>query len=209
MAVRRTARSTSPLGLTTIRQLIERAGLHISETEFEQIVLRVAGRGSPTADASDATHEFDPATRAALERSGADFTPLASGATDPVARTQAGFVALLADALTVDEAATSLHRDVSRIRQRVRDGSLLAVRDEDGTHLPRAQFDDDGREIPGMADVLRAVPSGLHPVAVVTWLTRPDPDLRLAGEPVSPREWLRSGGTAEPVAELAADLLIA
>lgn len=42
----------------------------------------------------------------------------------------------------------------------------------------------------------------LHPVAVLTWLTSPQPDL----DDVSPRDWLCAGNPPETVAELASSL---
>ena len=51
-----------------------------------------------------------------------------------------------------------------------------------------------------------ALPADLHPVAVYNWFTLPDPDLTWQGEPLSPLDWLRSGGDPAPAAAIAADL---
>lgn len=194
----------------TVRQLVDDLGLRINPEDFARIVASVVISTMSSGEPDDAAQEFDEATRAALERSGADFSSLPNGVTDPVERTRVAFAALVADAVTVGEAATALDRDASRIRQRIRERTLYAVREEDGWRLPRAQFEVQGghiREIAGLGRVLASLPAELHPVAVFSWLNRRDPDLRLDGEPVTPRDWLRAGGDEELVSAIASDLL--
>ncbi len=70
---------------------------------------------------------------------------------------------------------------------------------------PDFQFERTG-EVPNIGAVLARLDAELHPVAVATWFTLPNPDLVIEGEPVSPRDWLRSGGAGRPVATLAAAL---
>jgi hypothetical protein len=60
--------------------------------------------------------------------------------------------------------------------------------------------------------VLPHLDRGIHPVAVYTWFTSPDPDLTIdANEEItlSPRDWLRSGRDPQMVADLAGALGIA
>ena len=196
----------------TIGQLIERTGLSISAPEFIREVETVVGarryRPVRVADAEPA-EELDRSTRAALERMGADFTPFPADRSHPADVVRAAFAALRADSDAPDEVARHLGRDVSRVRQRIRDRTLWAITGTDGARLPRVQFEEDGTEIPGMGEVVAALPADLHPVAVFRFLTTTDPGLVLPGsdEPLSPRDWLRSGGQPDAVASIARDTL--
>src|SRR5205814_4080082 len=62
--------------------------------------------------------------------------------------------------------------------------------------------------IPGLAPILKALPTDLFPLDVVDWFVLPDSDLQLDSDtaPVSPREWLLSGRPVEAVVKLASDL---
>lgn len=196
----------------TVRQLIEQAGLDIDVEDFQAQVTAVVGHQRLRFVKADAATEFDEATRAALMRAGADFTPLRAGRPDPAELTRAAFIGLLADSDTTEAVARRLDRDISRIRQRIRERTLWSVLTGSGVRLPRVQFDDDGSEINGMGAAIQALPEDLHPVAVFRWLTTPVPDLAAPGDggvALSPREWLRSGGAPEAALELARDLLVA
>jgi hypothetical protein len=108
------------------------------------------------------------------------------------------FFIVFQTALTTAEAAKLLGKDPSRIRQRVREGSLLALAGSGGDmRLPRAQFHHDA-EIPGLGTVLRALPKGIDALEALSWLETPNPDWPDAqGQPSSPREHLlRSGDVA-------------
>ncbi|HEU0102580.1 MAG TPA: hypothetical protein VFR07_09700 [Mycobacteriales bacterium] len=118
-------------------------------------------------------------------------------------RTALAAVRLLADALTVREAASRLGVTDSRVRQRLAARTLLGVEDSSAWRLPQFQFDGSGL-LHGLDAVLPAFPEDAHPLAVLRLLESPHPDLELDGEPVSPREWLRLGGRPEPVVELVA-----
>ncbi len=58
------------------------------------------------------------------------------------------------------------------------------------------------KQIRGLDRVFAALPHDLHPVAVAGFLRTPHPDLTLGGRPVTPLEWLRSGGDLTPVLRL-------
>jgi hypothetical protein len=108
------------------------------------------------------------------------------------------------DALTVPAVAARLGVTASRIRQRLTARSLFGVSTPGGGwRLPRFQFTDDG-ELPGLAQLLPALPADVHPVALDSFLTRPQPDLVITDEAVSPRDWLTSGGDPAAVARIAA-----
>ncbi len=126
---------------------------------------------------------------------------------DPLIRSQAQYMALLEESLSAAEAAKLLRVDVSRVRQRLRERSLFGLEYEGSWRLPRFQFER-RLVIPGLAKVLKALPSDLFPLDVVDWFLLPDPELQSDNDasPLSPREWLLSGRMIETVAKLARDL---
>jgi excisionase family DNA binding protein len=121
--------------------------------------------------------------------------------------TDVAMTRLLANALTVPQAAEHLGVADSRIRQRLNDRSLYGVKVGRAWRLPRFQFTEDG-EVPNIGSVLEALPEQLHPLTVHGWVTGPKPDLWL-DRPTSPRRWLLAGGDPGPVAELARHVTIA
>ena len=152
--------------------------------------------------------DFTAAEAAALRSVGAfkDETPIQVD-NDPLIRSQAQYMALLEESLSAAEAAKLLHVDVSRVRQRLRERSLFGIEYEGSWRLPRFQFER-RLVIPGLAQVLKALPPDLFPLDVVDWFVLPDSDLQLDSDtaPLSPREWLLSGRPVEAVITLARDL---
>lgn len=72
--------------------------------------------------------------------------------------------------------------------------------------FPDWQFNQAGEKaIPSLEDVLAVLPKDLHPQSVAGFFLAPQPDLILHGNPVSAKEWLEAGGSAESTVELAAD----
>lgn len=125
---------------------------------------------------------------------------------DPAVRTAARYVALVANSLTVRQAAERLGVNESRIRQRLLERSIIGWKKGRSWMLPHWQFAPDGRLIPGIATIAAELARDLHPLAAWKWFTLPNPDLTVEGNPVSPAEWLLSGGDATIVAEQAAEL---
>ena len=164
--------------------------------------------GMPTGRwATDPGKEFSEGEIMVLEGGGMDLSPR-EAKPDPLARTASKYVALLVSALTTKEAAGVLEVGESRIRQRLREGTLYGVKTGRENRLPAFQFDG-GREVPGIADVLRRMDRSLHPVAVLNWFALPNPDLYLDEEearPVSPRHWLLSGGDPQVLGRLVEEL---
>jgi excisionase family DNA binding protein len=156
---------------------------------------------------ADPGREFTEEEIAVLNEGGLDLAPWEEGP-DPLARTAAKYVALLASALTTKEAAGVLGVGESRVRQRLGEGTLYGVKAGRENRLPAFQFEG-GNEVPGIAEVLTRMDRSLHPVAVLNWFMVPNPDLYLDEEearPVSPRYWLLSGGDPEVLAHLAQEL---
>src|SRR5882672_10598892 len=148
------------------------------------------------------------AEAAALRRVGAfkDEAPIRADS-DPLIRSQAEYMGLLEESLSAAEAAKLLHVDVSRVRQRLRERSLFGIEHEGSWRLPRFQFER-RLVIPGLAQILKALPPDLFPLDVVDWFLLPDSDLQLDSDtaPASPREWLLSGRPIEAAVMLARDL---
>lgn len=161
---------------------------------------------TPAANRSLAT-DLSVAEAAALRSVGAykSEAPIRADS-DPLIRSQAEFMALLEESLSAAEAGKLLQVDVSRVRQRLRDRSLFGIEHEGSWRLPRFQFE---RRvvIPGLAQILKALPPDLFPLDIADWFVLPDPDLQLDSDAAapSPREWLLSGRPIETVIKLARD----
>ena len=182
----------------------EFAHLQISPPKFDEM-LRDAFRSIVSVTRHRET-DFGQAERAQLAEGG--FAAGAAGRArrdDPVARTVAAHAGLLSTALDVGQTAQMLGVDPSRIRQQLAEGSLYGIKVRGEWRLPSFQFDPP-RRVSGVEEVLRSLPPDLHPVEVSTWFTTPDPDLVLGRKPVSPRDWLLSGGGPGRVAAMAKDL---
>ncbi len=144
----------------------------------------------------------------ALEEAGLSTKPWVSDvARDPLTKTIVDYMALIETSLSTAEAAAMLDVDVSRIRQRIRERSLYGVEFEGEWRLPRFQFER-SKVLPGLAEVLSALPAELNPLDVATWFLEPNIDLEADEDapPMSPRAWLLRGRSPRTVAQLAPHL---
>ena len=123
------------------------------------------------------------------------------------ASTVAASVELLGTAHPVAEIARDLGIDPSRVRHRVAEGALFAIRIGRRVYLPDWQFDH-GAPLPSLRGILSALPGDLHPLEVAGFMTGPQPELEIRGRAVSPRTWLAAGGDPRPVIELARGLAV-
>jgi hypothetical protein len=121
---------------------------------------------------------------------------------DPLVQSVADYMALLETSYTTSEASKHLKVDVSRVRQRLRDGTLFGVEYDGERRLPRFQFER-RQVLPGLREVMAALPVGLNPLDVAQWFLAPNPDLEVREENLSPREWLLRGKPVQAVAALA------
>jgi hypothetical protein len=194
--------------ITATAKALQRLGIDIAPEELDRRIAQALLEIVPRHAVADPRSEFTAEERALLEEGGADLGPLRPGEDEAVVRTAAAYAALLASALTVPEAARRLGVDGSRIRQRLSARQMYGIRRPTGWLLPIFQFEGD-RLVPGIERVLPRLNAHLHPLAVVGWFTRPHPDLFRPDDPdetpISPLEWLRSGGDPEVAAELADD----
>lgn len=162
----------------------------------------------PTSTSSSRASDLSAAEATALRNVGAfkDETPIQVD-NDPLIRSQAQYMALLEESHSAAEAAKLLHVDVSRVRQRLRERSLFGIEHEGSWRLPRFQFER-RLVIPGLAQILKALPPDLFPLDVVDWFLLPDSDLQLDSDTaaLSPRDWLLSGRPIDAVVTLAGDL---
>jgi hypothetical protein len=141
----------------------------------------------------------------ALESVGLSTTPWAGNReVDPLMRSIADYMALLETSLTTADAARYLKVDVSRIRQRLRERSLYGIDYDGERRLPRFQFERK-QVLPGLREVISALPEGLNSLDVAEWFLSPNPDLELEKQeaPTSPRDWLLKGERVDAVVKLA------
>src|SRR5450631_1907547 len=140
---------------------------------------------------------------AALDAVGLTAAPWAGElAQDPLVISITDYMALLDTSLTTSDAAELLKVDVSRIRQRLRERSLFGIDYDGERRLPRFQFERH-LVLPGLREVLAALPEALNPLDVAEWFLSPNPDLELSAGAVSPREWLLRGEAVDAVVTLA------
>jgi hypothetical protein len=111
-------------------------------------------------------------------------------------------MALLETSHTTGQAAKYLKVDVSRIRQRLREGSLFGIEYDGERRLPRFQFER-RQVVPGLRETLNALPVGFNPLDVAQWFLAPNVDLEMDGRMWSPREWLLRGNSVDAVVALA------
>jgi hypothetical protein len=121
---------------------------------------------------------------------------------DPLVQSIGDYMALLETSLTTAEAARYLKVDVSRIRQRLRERSLFGIDYDGERRLPRFQFERK-QVLPGLRDVISALPEGQNPLDVAQWFLSPNPDLEFENSALSPRDWLLKGESVDAVVQLA------
>lgn len=193
---------------TAVATALREAGVSISEEELDERIAAAIREMLGQRPLESPVSEFSPAERAVLAEGGFDLGARRPDDAVPALFAAERYAALLASALTVAEAARHLGVDGSRIRQRLLARQLFGIRRPRGWLLPRFQFTNTGL-VPGIEQVLPRLSPELHPVVIAAWFATPHPDLARPGDPnetpISPREWLLSGGDPGLVAELAED----
>lgn len=184
---------------------LARAGIRLSPAAFEALIQRVVEEVAERRSAPREEDRLPEPEAAALRRAGLLGTPLPTDAPDPVACLAAAYATLVASSLSVAEAALRLKVDPSRVRQRLTERSLFGFKQRGEWRLPAFQFDAAGT-VPGLEVVVPRLDLGLHPVAVEQWFSLPCSDLEFDEHAVSPRDWLRAGGSTEAAAEIAAEI---
>lgn len=184
--------------MTTLAQVLQEHDIAASESQVVAEFSALLGRKiTRTGTALTVGEE-----RFLLEHGGvADAS--ANQLQDLESRSSARVLAEAADALSRTQVAELLGTDVTRVSHRTRDGSLYSYAGASRRRrYPAWQFVN-AAVLPHLGAIVDALPAGIHPVTVRSFFTTADDALTLAGVPVSPARWLASGGTPEPVAELA------
>lgn len=106
--------------------------------------------------------------------------------------------------LSAAEAAEILGIDASRVRHRLGNGSLLGFMIGGKRRLPAWQFTDDPKHpvLPGLTQVIGALPHDMHPASVQNFMTTPQEDLVIDDRQVTPVEWLRLGRDPQEVVDI-------
>ena len=192
---------SSPRGLALVL-----ADAGIDEERFAHVAARaIEDFRAPEARIDDPTGQLSADETSKLRVGGLDLARRRRNEPDPVGEAAARYAALLADSDDVAGVAERLGVTRARVRQRAGERTLLAIREDDEWRFPRAQFVDHA-PIRGLPAVSVALPPDLHPLAVWMFLNEPSSDLPLGDRPSSPLEWLRSGGSPDPVAAIAREL---
>ncbi len=148
-------------------------------------------------------HSLSAGEVAALESVKLTVTPwVGEAGEDPLMASIADYMALLETSWTTAEVAELLRVDVSRIRQRLRERSLYGIEYDGERRLPRFQFER-AQVLPGLREVLAALPEALNPLDVAEWFLTPTADLEVGERGASPRAWLLRGESIARVVELA------
>ena len=183
------------MGLST--EPFQKAGLSLTVDDLERIVMDAASRLLPDQPASNGHSELSAAEVAFLQRAGvspSDFTPTDQGPSSALAQSAADYAVLLAASLPPSEIAHRIGVDESRIRQRINQHTLYAVKDGRGWRVPVFQLDATGHALlPGLERIVPHVHDA-HLVEVARWFLSPQVDLEGSDEePMSPRDWLITG----------------
>jgi hypothetical protein len=185
----------------TKRAVIDEVASRLYEEARERLLKNNPLRGGAAESAAPlSVGEID-----ALYAVGLSLSPWKDGAKqDPLTQSTMDYMALLETSYTTSEAANYLQVDASRIRQRLRERSLYGIDYDGEKRLPRFQFERK-RVVPGIREVLAALPKELNPLDVAQWFLLPNPDLEIDSQemPLSPREWLLKGQPVQPVVKLA------
>jgi len=174
----------------------------------DDMALRLAGLETLVQQVADEGEEgFTAEERQALVAGGFELD--APSPDDPNVLASLELAHLLDSTLSVEQAASRLGVNESRVRQRLLASppTLYGVKASGAWRLPSFQFV--GKHVlPGLDALLASLDPALSPAAFVRWLRAPNPDLAVGKEETatSPLRWLRAGRSAEPVAQLARDL---
>lgn len=191
--------------MSALHQTLERFGIQADADEIEEMVLHAVEELLADWRPLEPQTNLSAAEIEELRDGGLVLEQFDYGKEDPVLRSAAQYAALLATSLTVNQVATMLGVDASRIRHRLAARTIHGIRLRSGWRIPLFQFEGD-HLLPGIDLVLPTLPEDLHPLEVIGWFTTPDPDLAIGETEISPREWLRLGRNPNSLVTLAAGL---
>lgn len=188
--------------MATLAEFLAGSGVGLDEGDVVGALRELVGEGLRPAGLAPL-----PADELAVLRAhGGIPTPRPDAARRGQAATIAAATGLVVGALSTNEVADRLGVDASRVRHRAAEGSLYALRLQRQNRYPRWQFAADGPTLPGLREVLAALPDDLHPLAVEGFMRTPQPEYEVHGRELNAIEWLAAGGDPEAVVALAAAL---
>lgn len=189
--------------MSTISEVLRRHGIALTETDIaadlDRAFQALPGAGAASLTAGELDYLTDHAGGQAAQAI-ADWDPHAERQRRAAAAT-AGIEKLIASTFSIEQAAQAIGVDRSRISHRLTAGTLYAVTVGGRRRIPAWQFHD-GHELPGLALVVAAIPTGAHPLDIAALMTTGQDEL--GGR--TPVEHLASGGDARPITELLAAL---
>ena len=190
----------------TVQQILDNYADGMRETDFAAaLAAELAERAAPRAV------ELTDKERATLITAGVnprDLDPEPGAASRAARNTADALIDAAATSFSVSDAAIGLGVDPSRVRHRISDRSLYALKLGTKLRLPHWQFGDSpatpGRleVLPHLRRILGAVPPAATPFEIATFMTSGQVELQLSGSAVTPREWLLAGQSPDPICEM-------
>ncbi len=182
-------------------------GLSHSTPEALNDALRVVLNSMEAIAFGDANTGLTAAEQTVLREGGLTLEP--TGGPDPLAQTAVKYAAVLKRSLSTKQVSERLGLAASRIRQMIADRSLHSFLIDGSRYIPEFQFESDGRLIPNITLLNKALNPRMLPVEVYNWLHLANVDLFLdddTGNIASPLEWLKGGQDLDQLLLLASRL---
>lgn len=175
---------------------IGKLGLSLSPKEV-MAVLADAAEPSPVLTAQDRAFLVE---HAGLTKEDLSSQSLQAADVEIAANRSAAARDVQAESFNTQQVAQMLKMAPANVRRAVLEGSLYSVKTSPGGHhwFPHWQFTHE-RMLPGLRDVVAALPDNYHPVEVESFMTEGSDVLR----GMTPAEWLSSGGDVATVVALA------
>ncbi|NIA70362.1 helix-turn-helix domain-containing protein [Pelagibius litoralis] len=156
-----------------------------------------------------ATPLLSAAEKAAYLAGGFDLCECEEQIPGSLERAMAEYVALIATALPIHDAARLLGVHCETIQNRLHRRELFGIKHRGRWLLPRFQFHHE-ETLPGLEEVAPAIDPDAQPISLARFFHLPQNDLVIADAPapLSPRDWLMAGYSPTRVAALARELIL-
>lgn len=179
-----------------VRETLARRKLPIDAKEFITVLASLGDASAPTT-AHD--HDFLIAHAGLTEDDLSDDALRVADATIAANRAHANKT-VANESWKTETVAEKLGMIPANVRRAVAEGAIYSVKPTPGSHhrYPAWQFIN-GRPLPGMREVITALPDDYHPLEVKDFMTEPVDALR----DMSPVQWLAEGGAIDDVVTLA------
>ncbi|GAA1357857.1 hypothetical protein GCM10009596_09770 [Arthrobacter rhombi] len=188
--------------MDVVRERVSRALAHRHSSISADVVLDILDEAVGTSETLTAGEQEFLTEHAGATN--ADFMPEAGRLTrlEITQRQSEAAEQMRSRALTTSDVARLLDRAPSNVRRSLSTGNLYSVGSESTSRerlFPEWQFTQDARIIPGLREVLEALPDDYHPLDVEGFMVTPQESLR--GR--SPAAWLSGDGDVEAVVRIA------